>query len=65
VYAISTRTGFTRYGLPNLQALTGAYGSLQMIVLSYVLFLAVLALYLADKVRGHAVGKTVLIANDA
>jgi hypothetical protein len=60
VYAISTHTGFTRYGLPNLQTLTGAYGSLWMIVLSYVLFLAALALYLADKARGRAVGRMLL-----
>jgi hypothetical protein len=65
VYAISTRTGYTRYGLPDLRLLTGAYGSPQMIVSSYVLFLAVFTFYLADKARGRAVGQGVLIANDA
>lgn len=64
VYAISTRTRFTRYGLPDLQMFTGAYGSPQMIVLSYVLFIAVFAFYVRDKLRGHAVGKSVLVAND-
>ncbi len=60
VYAASTRTGFTRYGIPDLRLLTGAYGSSQMIVLSYVLFSAVLGFYLWDKWRGHAVGQAVL-----
>jgi hypothetical protein len=56
VYAFSTRTGFTRYGLPDVRAIIGVYGSVQMIVLSYVLFIAVLALYIHDKWRGRAVG---------
>jgi hypothetical protein len=60
VYAISTRMGFMRYGLSDLRMLTGAYGSPQMIVLSYVPFLAVLAFYLADKARGRAVGRMLL-----
>jgi hypothetical protein len=60
VYAFSTRTGFTRYGLPDPRQWIGAYGSLQMIVLSYVLFLAVFAFYLFDKLRGRAVGRAVL-----
>jgi hypothetical protein len=56
VYAFSTRTGFTRYGLPDVRVLVGAYGSVQMIVLSYVLFIAILALYIHDKWRRRAVG---------
>ncbi len=60
VYAISTRTGFTRYGLPDLQRLTGAYGSVQMILLAYLLFIAVFVFYLVDKWRGRVVGKQVL-----
>lgn len=60
VYAISTRTGFTRYGLPDLQVLTGAYGSVQMILLAYILFIAVFTFYVVDKWRGRAVGKPVL-----
>gem|GEM_PF-891180 len=62
VYAISTRTGLTRYGLPDLRAITGAYGSPQMIALAYVLFGAVFAFYLFDKWRGRVVGKRVLVA---
>ncbi len=49
VYAISTHTGYTQHGLPDLQRITGAYGSLQMIVLSYPLFLAVVYLYVHDR----------------
>jgi hypothetical protein len=56
VYAISTRTGFAKYGLPDLRAITGVYGSPQMIVLSYVLFIIVLGKYLMDKRSGQAVG---------
>jgi hypothetical protein len=52
VYAFSTRAGFTRYGLPDVRALVGAYGSVQMIVLSYVLFFVVLGFYLYDKSCG-------------
>ena len=63
VYAISTHTGFARYGLADLQRLTGAYGSPQMIVWSYLLFLAVLAFYLYDKLRGRAVGQQVLVGS--
>ena len=62
VYAISTHAGFARYGLPDLQSLTGAYGSPQMIVCSYLLFLAVFAFYLYDKLRGRAVGQQVLVS---
>ena len=62
VYAISTRTGYARYGLPDLQRLTGAYGSPQMIVWSYLLFLAVFAFYVYDKLRGRAVGQQVLVS---
>lgn len=60
VYALSTRTGFTRYGVPDPRVIVGNYGSIQMIVLSYVLFIAVLAIYLLDKWRGRAVGRRVL-----
>ena len=62
VYAISTRTGWARAGLPDLQHLVGVYGSPQMIVLSYGLFVVVLAFYLVDKWRGRAVGARILIA---
>ena len=60
VYALSTRTGFARYGLPDPRLVTGVYGSPQMILLSYPLFLTVLAFYLFDKWRGRSVGKSVL-----
>lgn len=60
VYALSTRTGFTRYGIPDPRVIVGSYGSIQMIVLSYALFVAVLAFYLLDKWRGRAVGRRVL-----
>jgi hypothetical protein len=53
VYAVSTHTGFTRYGLPDLQIITGSYGSLQMVFLSYPLFFAVLGLYVYDKFSGR------------
>jgi len=56
VYAVSTRTGFTQYGLLDPRALTGVYGSPQMILLSYPLFVLVLIFYLADRLRGHRVG---------
>ncbi len=59
VYAISTHEGFARRGLPDLRALTGGYGSTQMILLSFVLFVGVFALYLFDKARGRAVGQSV------
>jgi len=52
VYAFSTRAGFTRYGLPDVRAIVGVYGSVQMIVLSYVLFFVVLGFYLYDKSCG-------------
>ncbi len=61
VYAISTHAGFARSGLPDLQSLTGAYGSPKMIVLSYLLFVAVFAFYLYDKLRGRPVGRQVLL----
>ncbi|MBM3127921.1 MAG: hypothetical protein FJ009_04705 [Chloroflexi bacterium] len=60
VYALSTRTGFTRYGLPDAREIVGAYGSAQMIVLSYGLFAVVLGFYLFDKLRGRAVGRAIL-----
>ncbi len=62
VYALSTRTGFTRYGLPDLRAIVGVYGSPQMILLSYVLFVVVLVFYARDKWRGRAVGRGALVA---
>jgi hypothetical protein len=62
VYAISTHGGFARYGLPDLKVLTGTYGSPQMIVWSYLLFLAVFVYYLYDKLRGRAVGRQVLVS---
>ncbi len=61
VYAFSTRTGFTRYGLPDVRALVGVYGSAQMILLSYVLFVVVIAFYVYDKLRGRVVGRGVLV----
>jgi hypothetical protein len=61
VYAFSTRVGFTRYGLPDLRALVGVYGSVQMILLSYVLFIVVIGFYVCDKLRGRAVGRGVLV----
>jgi hypothetical protein len=60
VYALSTRTGFARYGVPDPRVIVGSYGSIQMIVLSYALFAAVLTIYLLDKWRGRAVGRRVL-----
>ncbi len=60
VYLFSTRAGFTRYGMPDLRALTGAYGSVQMILLTHILFVVVFALYLHDKLRGRAVGMQAL-----
>lgn len=62
VYAFSTRTGFTRYGLPDLRALVGAYGTPQMIVLSYGLFIGVFALYLFDKARQRRIGRALFQA---
>ncbi len=60
VYAISTRTGLMRYGVPDLQILTGAYGSLQMTALSYALLIAVLGFYLFDVLHGRPVGRVML-----
>jgi hypothetical protein len=60
VYAISTHAGFARYGQPDLQSLTGPYGSPQMIVWSYTLFVFVFALYLFDKLRGRWVAGKLL-----
>jgi hypothetical protein len=60
VYAFSTRAGYASHGLPDVRAITGVYGSAQMIVLSYVLFIAVLALYRFDRLRRRAVGRDVL-----
>ncbi|MBI4786966.1 MAG: hypothetical protein HY782_07975 [Chloroflexi bacterium] len=56
VYAVSTHSGFVRSGWPNLQLVSGEYGSSQMIVLSYALFVAVFAFYVFDKWRARAVG---------
>ncbi len=60
VYAVSTRAGWTRYGLPDLQLITGKYGSIQMIVESYPLFLMTLGFYLFDKWQHRAVGAAIL-----
>ncbi len=60
VYLFSTRAGFARWGLPDFRFLTGEYGSLQMILESYVLFIGVFAFYLWDKARRHAVGRVAL-----
>ncbi len=62
VYALSTRTGFTRYGLPDPRIVTGVYGSPQMILLSYTLFVVVFVFYLIDKRRGRVVGQSILVA---
>ncbi|MBI5305137.1 MAG: hypothetical protein HY868_23600 [Chloroflexi bacterium] len=60
VYAVSTRVGFTRYGLPDPRIFTGAYGSPQMILLAYPLFIIVLGFYVADKLRGRVVGEGII-----
>jgi hypothetical protein len=62
VYAASTRVGWSRYGWPDLQQLSGPYGSIQMILESYALIIVVLGLYLVDKWRGSPVGSAVLTA---
>ena len=62
VYAVSTHSGFVRSGWPNLQLITGEYGSPQMVILSYLLFAVVFAMYLFDKWRGCAIGRQVLTA---
>lgn len=64
VYAISTRAGFARYGLPDLRVLVGEYGTPPMIVLSYALFVAVLAIYLFDKSRRQRIGLVLLQADN-
>ncbi len=64
VYAISTHTNFARFGLQGLGLLTGIYGSVQMILLSYTLFVVILFFYLVDKIRGRAVGRRVLSVED-
>lgn len=64
VYALSTRTGFARYGVPDPRSIVGSYGSLQMVILSYVLFVAVLVFYLLDKRHGGAVGQRILAKVD-
>jgi hypothetical protein len=61
VYAISTHASFGRLDLTEWHRITGAYGSPQMILLSYTLFIAVFGSYLLDKGRGRAVGKQVLV----
>jgi len=62
VYAISTHASFGRFDLTDWHRITGEYGSVQMILLSYVLFVAVFGFYLYDKLRGRAVGESVLVA---
>jgi len=60
IYAITTHEAFGSFSTAGLQKITGVYASRQMILLSYVLFGAVLAFYLWDKWRGRAVGMKVL-----
>lgn len=62
VYAVSTRTGFARYGFPDLRLITGVYGSNQMIILSYALFIVVFVFYVIDKSRGRSVGYQILVS---
>lgn len=62
VYAISTHAAFGRFDLTEWHGITGEYGSPQMILLSYTLFIAVLGFYLWDKARGIAVGRATLVA---
>jgi hypothetical protein len=65
VYAISTHGNFARFGLEGLGILIGAYGSVQMILLSYLLVIVVLLFYLSDKIKGRRVGKSVLVAEES
>jgi hypothetical protein len=60
VYTISSHDSFGSFSTAGLQRFTGAYASPQMILLSYILFIAVLVFYLADKGRGHPVGSKVI-----
>lgn len=62
LYAITAHTSFGSFNLAGLQSIVGAYGSPRMIVLSFVLFIVVLAFYLSDKSRGRAVGEAILVA---
>lgn len=62
VYAISAHASFGRIDLTAWHRITGVYGSPQMILLSYTLFVLVFVLYLIDKLRGRAVGKPILLA---
>ncbi len=61
VYAISTHAGYAAAGLPDFRSLTGTYGSVQMILLSYALLAVMLVLYLVDKVRRIGVGGRMLV----
>jgi hypothetical protein len=62
VYALSTRVGFARYGLPDVRAIIGVYGSPQMILFSYALFVFVFGFYLWDKWQGRPVGLQVILS---
>ncbi|MCL4486893.1 MAG: hypothetical protein M1570_02025 [Chloroflexi bacterium] len=64
VYAISTHAAFGRFDLAGLHRITGDYGSPQMIVWSYLLFIAVFGFYLIDKRRGRFVGGSVVMRHD-
>jgi hypothetical protein len=62
VYAISAHASFGRIDLTAWHRITGVYGSPQMILLSYTVFVLVFAFYLIDKLRGRVVGKSILVA---
>lgn len=62
VYAISAHASFGSIDLAGWHRITGTYGSPQMILLSYTLFLLVFACYLIDKFRGRAVGHSILVS---
>ena len=61
VYAISAHASFGRIDLAGWHRVTGVYGSPQMILLSYTLFVLVFAFYLIDKLRGRVVGRPILV----
>lgn len=60
VYEVSTHSGYARLGLQDLRLFTGEYGSVQMILLSYLLFAFLIIWYMSDKIRGCAVGASLL-----
>lgn len=61
VYAVSTHTSFGSFNLFEWQRVTGAYGSPQMILWSYLLFVVVVGFYVFDKWRGRVVGRAVMM----